>query len=143
MDVFGLPLHPLIVHAAVVLVPLAAIGALLVLASGWVRTRYGWLTAAAAVAGAAACVAARLSGEALAATMGGGGALVQAHRMWGELAPFPAVALALALPATLLLERRTRGGWWAGLVVTAASSLACLVLVVLTGHSGATAVWGS
>lgn len=143
MDVYGLPLHPLIVHAAVVLLPLAAIGALLVIGSAWVRTRYGWLTVACAAAGAAACVAARLSGQALAESIGGGGVLVQAHRMWGELAPYPAVALALALPATLLLERRTRGGWWAGLVVTATSSLACLVLVVLTGHSGATAVWGS
>lgn len=35
MDVFGLPLHPLVVHGAVVLVPLAALGALAVVSSAW------------------------------------------------------------------------------------------------------------
>ncbi|PKQ21842.1 MAG: hypothetical protein CVT65_16395, partial [Actinobacteria bacterium HGW-Actinobacteria-5] len=67
MDVLGLPLHPLVVHAAVVLVPLAALGALVVLAWARARDRYGWLVVAFAVAGAGAAVVARLSGEALAA----------------------------------------------------------------------------
>ena len=43
MEFFGLPLHPLVVHGAVVLVPLAALGTVAVVLSGWVRQRYGWL----------------------------------------------------------------------------------------------------
>lgn len=142
MDVFGLPLHPLVVHGAVVLIPLAALGALAVLASGWVRTRYGWLTVLIAVAGAGSAVVARLSGQVLAETRGGG-PVFAAHMMWGQLAPFPAVALALFLPAALLVEKRSRPGWWALVALTGIAALSALVLVVLTGHSGATAVWGS
>ncbi|QNP57125.1 DUF2231 domain-containing protein [Tessaracoccus defluvii] len=37
----GLPLHPLIVHAVVVFIPLAALGALLVVLSRRLRERYG------------------------------------------------------------------------------------------------------
>ncbi|MBK8460870.1 MAG: hypothetical protein IPL43_12355 [Micropruina sp.] len=142
MDVFGLPLHPLVVHAAVVLVPLAALGALLVVAFARVRERYGWLVVAFAVAAGASAIVARLSGEALAAQRGLG-ALVVSHRTWGELTVYPAVALALLLPVGLLLQRRSRTGWRvvAGLSVLAA--VAGLVLIGLTGHSGAVAVWGS
>ena len=141
MDVFGLPLHPLVVHAAVVLIPLASIGALLVVVSGRLRDRYGWLTVAFAVAAAGSAIVAKLSGEALAASLGVG-KLVATHQSFGELVPYPAVALAVALPASLLLQRRSVAGWWIAAVVTALASLAGLVLVGLTGHSGATAVWG-
>lgn len=142
MEFFGLPLHPLVVHGAVVLVPLAALGTVAVVLSGWVRQRYGWLTLALAVAGAGAAITARLSGEALVASLGVGGSAVAAHRAWGELAPYPATLLALALAAALLLERRSRAGWWISGAIAVVSAVVALVLVVLTGHSGATAVWG-
>lgn len=142
MDVFGLPLHPLVVHGAVVLVPLAALGALAVVFSSWVRSRYGWLTVVAAVAGAGATLAARFSGPALAEQLSTGGPAFEAHQMWGQLAPFPAVALALLLPAALLVESRSRAAWWTCVALTATVAVASLVLIVLTGHSGAIAVWG-
>lgn len=142
MDVFGLPLHPLVVHGAVVLVPLAALGALAVLFSSWVRARYGWLTVLVAVAGALATLAARLSGPVLADQISAGGPAFETHEMWGQLAVFPAVALALLLPSALWAENRSRTGWWVLVALTAISAVAGLVLVVLTGHSGATAVWG-
>lgn len=142
MDLLGLPLHPLVVHAAVVLIPLAALGTLAVLVWRPARERYGWLVVAFAVAGAGAAVLARVSGEALSADLGGGGAAVAAHRAWGELAPYPAVALALLLPAALLLRERSTGLRWASAALAGVGALAALVLVVLTGHSGATAVWG-
>jgi uncharacterized membrane protein len=45
---FGLPAHPLIVHIPVVLLPIAAIGAILmVLSLSW-RARIGWLVVIAA-----------------------------------------------------------------------------------------------
>ncbi len=144
MDILGLPLHPLIVHAAVVLIPLAALGALAVVISGRLRQRYGWLTVWFALAAAVAAVAARLSGEALAASLGPIPAIL-AHEAWGQWVPFPAIALALLLPAGLLVRRRPGEGgpaWTVLAILIALVALACLGLVVLTGHSGATAVWG-
>ena len=64
MEIFGLPLHPLIVHAAVVFVPLAALGGLLVTFFPRLRARYGWLTAAFGLEAAVSALAARLSGSA-------------------------------------------------------------------------------
>lgn len=142
MDVFGLPLHPLVVHAAVMLVPMAALGALLVVASARLRDRYGWLVAILAAAGAGAAITARLTGEALAAQLGVGD-LVATHRSFGTLVPYPAVALALSLPAALLLKPRSRTAWLVAAGLSLVAALAGLVLIVLTGHSGAVAVWGS
>lgn len=145
MEVFGLPLHPLVVHAAVVLVPLACLGALIVTVSGKARRRYGWLTAAFGLAGAVSAVVARLSGEALFASIGGSAATV-AHRNWGLVAPFPAIVLALAIPALLLMDRRTTGrpgtAFWIAAAVTAVAAVSGLALVGFAGHTGATAVWG-
>lgn len=141
MEISGLPLHPLVVHAVVVLVPLSALGALAVVASARVRDRYGWLTVAFAVAAAGASIVAKLAGEALAASLGVQ-QLVATHQRWGELVPYPAVALAIALPAVLLLRGRSNTGWWLAAIVTVLSALAALALVVLAGDSGARAVWG-
>lgn len=146
MDILGLPLHPLVVHAVVVLVPLACLGALIVVLSGRARVRYGWLTAAFGLAGAASAIAARLSGEVLFGEIGGSPATV-AHRNWGLLAPYPAIVLAVALPVLLLVDRRRSGGrpgtaFRLAAALTVAAAITGLVLIVLTGHSGATAVWG-
>jgi uncharacterized membrane protein len=141
VNVFGLPLHPLVVHGAVVLIPLACLGALAVLISARARERYGWLTVAFAVAAAGSAIVAKLSGEVLAATLGAG-RLVATHEAWGDVLPYPTVALAVALPVALLLRPRSTAGWWVAAAVSALAAVAGLVLVALTGHSGATAVWG-
>jgi uncharacterized membrane protein len=143
MNIFGLPLHPLVVHAAVVLIPLASLGALVVVVSQRARERFGWLTVAFAVAAAGAAIAARLSGEALAQSLGGIEPLIATHRQYGELTPWPAVALAVLLPAGLLIRSRSKPAWVAAAVLTAIAALAGLVLVALTGDAGARAVWGS
>ena len=142
MYVLGLPLHPLVVHAVVVLLPLAALGALAVVVSGTLRDRYGWLVVACGVAAAGAAIVAKVSGEALASSLGVG-QRVATHQSYGALVPYPAVALAIALPVALLLRRRgSMTGWWVAAAVAAVAALAALELVLLTGHSGATAVWG-
>lgn len=147
MDVFGIPAHPLIVHAAVVLVPLAALGALaLMLVARWRRT-YGWLTATFAVAGFAAALAAKSSGEAFAAERGMAGTpRISAHEAWGGWAPWPALVLAIGVVALVWLTARPeprRGPMvWTAVALTAAGALASLVVVAITGHLGATAVWG-
>ncbi len=141
MNIFGLPLHPLVVHAAVVLIPIACLGALAVVLSVRVRDRYGWLTATFAIAAAGSAIAARLSGEALEASLGAA-EMVATHRSFGEWITYPTLALALLLPAALLLRGRSAAGWWLTAVLSAVAAIAGLVLVGLTGHSGATAVWG-
>lgn len=141
MYVLGLPLHPLVVHAVVVLLPLASLGALAVIVSGRLRDRYGWLVVACAVVAAVSAIVAKVSGEALAASLGVG-QLVATHQSYGQYVPYPAVALAVALPLSLVVKKRSAAGWWVAAVVAALSALAALVLVTLTGHSGATVVWG-
>jgi uncharacterized membrane protein len=142
VDIFGLPLHPLVVHAAVVLIPLASLGALIVVVSARARERFGWLTVAFAVAAAGAAITARLSGEALAESLGGIAPLIATHRQWGELAPWPAVALAITLPAGLLIRSRSKPAWVAAAALSVLAAVAALVLVALTGEAGARAVWG-
>jgi len=112
-----------------------------VIVSGRVRDRYGWLTVAFAVAAALAAIVAKLSGEAF-ATQLSIGSLIATHEFYGELMPYPSVALALALPAALLLRGRSSAGWVVTMVLTLVAAVAGLVLVALTGHAGATAVWG-
>ena len=138
----GLPLHPLVVHVPVVLIPLAALGAIVVLVSRRARDRYGWLVVGVAAAAAVAGIAARLTGEVFLDASGAGGPAVDTHMMWGQVTPFAAVGLAIALPVALVLRDRSRFGWAIAAGVSVAAALASLVLVVLTGHSGATAVWG-
>ncbi len=149
MDFFGLPLHPLVVHAAVVLVPLAGLGALAVVLSSRLRARYGWLVAGFGVAGAASALAARLSGPVLLEQMSIGGPAIMTHQNWGLLTPYPAIVLAVSVPALMLVDRRRSDGrsagaaFWLAAALTVAAALVGLVLIALTGHSGAVAVWGS
>ena len=141
MEIAFPPLHPLIVHAAVVLLPLVAIGALVIVASPRGRERYGSLVAVGAIAAAGAVIGARLSGEVLAGTTSGIGTL-GAHMFWGLIAPWPATALALAVSGYLVAGRGTNRTLQVTLaVVTVLTALAALAVVVITGHLGATAVW--
>ncbi|MGJ6981560.1 DUF2231 domain-containing protein [Aestuariimicrobium soli] len=145
MNIGGLPLHPLVVHLAVVLVPLAALGALLVVwRRGW-RDRYGWLATLVAIGGAAGALAARFTGPALADETGiGASPRFASHEQWGLWAPWPALVLAVTLVVLLWADRSSSrsGLGLACRVVAAVAAVVSLVLVVLAGHSGATLVWG-
>ncbi len=90
--IFGLPMHALVVHAVVVLLPVAAIGGALVALWPRVRTRFGWLVTLTAVVAAVSVFAAQESGNYLEdkvkATLGPGsareGALMEAHTKIAE-----------------------------------------------------------
>ncbi len=144
MDFFGLPLHPLVVHAAVVLVPLAALGALLIAVSQRARKRYGSLVVIGAFVAVGAVAGARLTGEALNGGTEAGTGVLGLHITWGLLAPWPTIALAVT---SLLLVLAGRGNSRPLLLTagaaTVVSALAALAVVVVVGHSGATSVWGS
>lgn len=139
----GLPLHPLVVHAAVVLLPLAALVLiLLVFVPAW-RTRFGWVTIGALAAGTGAAWVAKESGEALAAKVG----LPADHAQWGDiLVPVSLVLFVVAVIWLVLRNRATRAtsGSVAATItggLTVLLALAATAITVLVGHSGAQAVW--
>lgn len=139
----GLPLHPLVVHAAVVLLPLAALVLiLLVFVPAW-RTRFGWVTIGGLAVGTGAAWLAKESGEALAAKVG----LPADHAQWGDiLVPVSIVLFVVAVIWLVLRNRAARAtsGSVAATItggLTVLLALAATAITVLVGHSGAQAVW--
>ncbi len=146
--VAGLPVHALVVHAVVVLVPLGAVGsAAVALVPRWDRT-YGGLVVAVNLLATVSAFVARASGEALATRVGTPAAHVAVAR-W-----LPWFVLALLFFSALL--------WWADrssgprgasraprrssvvrvwAVVTVLAAVAAVVWTVRAGDSGARAVW--
>jgi hypothetical protein len=142
----GLPAHPLIVHAVVVLIPLSALGAVAVaIRAGWNRP-YAPLVAAGAVVSAITATMAELAGEALLATINVSPAyvaLLDEHSRFGVYTVYASWVFAVVAVATAVLGRRGSGasralGW-----VSAVVGLVAFILVVITGDLGATSVWGT
>ena len=143
----GLPAHPLLVHAVVVLLPLAALGAALVAARpSWSRP-YGPLVAAGDLAGAVAATLAKSAGDRLAAAIDitpGFQPVIDAHGRLGLYVVLAAWPFALLAVLAAVLGRRPHGraARVAG-VLAAVAGVAAVVTTVLAGHSGAAAVWGA
>ncbi|MBB2987546.1 cytochrome b5 domain-containing protein [Terracoccus luteus] len=164
----GLPLHPLVVHLAVVVLPASALALVgLVLVPRW-RARYATLTVAAALLGTAGAFAAKESGEALADRVG----LPAEHAEWGDRLFLVAVVYAVVTVVWFVLHRRQarqtvaadigrdsrddrdgratipdRRARPTGILsavnaVAGILAVAVLALTVVVGHTGATAVWG-
>jgi uncharacterized membrane protein len=150
-SVLGLPLHPLVVHAAVVLVPLAAILAVVVAVDPVRRRRFGLVAWLLALAGAAAAFAARFSGQELAQTLYPAGLPdpVIDHQSVGLTSPWFALALWGGVSALLLLDldRDRRRGVGSPLLPTVVSVVVVLVAmaagiqVLWTGWTGAESRW--
>lgn len=140
----ALPMHPLVVHLAVIILPLSAL-ALVVLAfvPRW-AARYGWLTLAGLAVGTVAAFVAKESGEALAEQIGE----PEQHAAFGDLLPPVSVGLLVVAVLWFLANRRSAksgGGSVLRLVAGTVASVVALATVGLTvavGHSGAQAVWG-
>lgn len=156
MTVSGIPLHPLVVHAAVVLAPLAAVVALAyAVRPGW-RWVLRHVVVGSALAAAASVWLAATTGDALARTEHGN-LYLAAHEMWaGRLQAATWVLAAVAVVAWWAVPhgspmpghaRAERSHAAAPVLVRGSTVLlplvavAVLVLVVLTGHAGAEAVW--
>lgn len=147
--IFGLPMHPLIVHATVVLVPTAA----LVVAVAAVYPRFrSWIGPVPALAALLACALVPLStgsGEQLEERVVEG-SLVEEHAELGETLLWLVLPLAAVAVVGYWLHRRSVAGQGAGravLATVAAASVllagATLVDVALIGHSGAKASWSN
>lgn len=153
MELNGLPLHPLVVHAVVVLGPLAALtGLAYAFVPRW-RWLLRWPLVVLAVVTAVATLVAVAAGEDLLAARPELAPIVEDHEEAGETLRIAALAFvvvaglgAWALGGTSALAsgkgaRETRFAVPV-MVLLAVASVALLVTLYLAGDSGARAVWG-
>lgn len=149
ITVGGLPLHPLAVHAVVVLLPLAIVGLIAIIVKPSWRSHYIWPVMGALVLGTGATLVAVQAGENLALVTG----ISEEHRKLGKLLGYDAIALLFFATVWALSQRgsgasKEKSGL--GNVVTPLSALGSIALGLvalglsaLVGHSGANAVWES
>jgi hypothetical protein len=134
----GLPVHALVLHAAVVGAPLMSVVTVVVAARPAWRARLGWAVVVADALLLALVWVTAESGEALQDRLGG--QVADEHGDLGESLPYFAAGLLAAAVLSALVGRR-RG---LGVVAVAATLVAAGALTtwtVLTGHSGSEAVW--
>jgi uncharacterized membrane protein len=141
--VAGLPVHALVVHAVVVLVPLAALGAILMAFWTAFSRRFGTLVVIVAAVGAGAAAVAKESGEQLAQRVG----TPTVHADLGKVMPYAAALLFLVILVFWLFDRGiptsvSRPMWLVLLgAVMVLVSLAAIYWTFRVGDSGARAVW--
>lgn len=145
-EILGIPLHPLIVHAAVVFVPLAVLGTLVFAAVPRWRRGYGWLVVAFSLVALATVPLATRSGRRLRDTLELGGPVlekVQEHQQMGDRLIWAVAPMFVFNVAAMLMVRAGRPAREVTIVGLLASIAALVagVLVVLTGHLGSQAVW--
>lgn len=105
-EVDGLPLHPLLVHLPVVLVPLLVLFALAYVLIPPVRQRVGWAVLVLAVIAPVAVFFARLSGEKFAASLPSAPGGLADHEQFGDWLLWASIAV---LPLFLLFGALERG----------------------------------
>lgn len=143
MEINGLPLHPLVVHAAVIFGP---IGALTALAYGllprW-RDRLRIPMVALALVATGSVVAAFLTGNDFLESRPelGDDPLVQTHEQRAELLLWSTLGFAAVAVAAGWSHTRPGIARLIVRVVLGLTATAVLVQVVLTGDAGARAVW--
>jgi uncharacterized membrane protein len=157
--IFGLPAHPLVVHAPVVLVPLTAIGAIVIALSAKWRARIGWIVVALGAVAVAASWFASQTGEALEEALNEENDLLERHASLGDTFIWFALLLFVVVLGLMLWDRSQRRKLAAEgdaadpkvltrspvavvfAVATIAISLVAAGRVYQVGHSGAKAVW--
>ena len=156
MEIAGLPLHPLVVHAAVVFTPLAALAVI----AFAVLPKHRWLTrwpaALAALVAFGSVWAARLSGQSMLDANPDLAQLVATHQDRGVLLSWAIIVFLLVTlvgvwslggPSALATGRGAMESKVASLdkvlpALLVLASLGVLIGVVLTGDAGSRAVWG-
>ena len=169
-EFFGLPAHALLVHGAVVLLPLCAIGVILLAFIGSWRRKYGWLVLFGLFLATMFAYFAKESGESLAEVVG----RPERHADLGTWLPIVAAVLFLLTLIWLPLARggdrpastpsktstvspdatqvlspttttpRGPGGFTRFMaLLSVIAAVTTLVWTIMVGHSGATAVWAN
>jgi hypothetical protein len=160
ITVGGLPVHPLLVHAVVVLIPLTTLTAIAVAVRGPWRRGGSLLVALGAVVSCAAAWLAMEAGEQLLAALSAGGHLSPnfgSHEQWGTYTWYATIPFAVLAIVSAVLARRSRPAPAHSLGAAAATTgvgatvlawltglagIAACVFTVLAGDSGSRAVWG-
>ncbi|OZM83490.1 DUF2231 domain-containing protein [Pseudonocardia sp. MH-G8] len=153
----GIPLHPLVVHAVVVLLPLAALGAVVIAVRRSWRRALGVPVLLVALAGVAAVPMATTTGTQLWTALGGHNPLIDVHAQRASWVLPVALIFLLLLAGAVLTElataraeaglharttTATRARVATGLSVLAAlAGLAVTAVVVWVGHAGSVVVW--
>ena len=151
----GLPVHVLVLHAAVVFVPLLALGAIVyALVAGW-RPRIGWAVVLLAIVAPVCAFVTRESGLKLydrviaRGTSAKGRELLDQHMHFGTMTMWYTIALgAVTLAMAYVTLRRPRRPLPRAVDLGLAVIMVILAgisgyYVLRTGDSGANAVWGS
>jgi len=142
--ILGLPVHPLVVHAAAVFIPLSTIGFILVLFSERIRKTYTPLVLGAVAIAVVSGVVASSSGEALAERVG----LPADHAIQGERLRNVVLIFGALVAVWYFLQRSKEKAFAQSQLlntslktVTTIVAAASLVLTVVVGHSGASSAW--
>jgi hypothetical protein len=165
--ILGLPAHPLLVHAAVILLPLLCLGGVLYAVAPSTRRHIRWPVAFFAVTAPIAVFVAKLSGESLAGHENLTSAEIQAsistHKSFGDVTLWLAIALGLVVLVLTIATNdrplestpsssdspspppgRTSGGVVLQVVFRVATvglAAASMYYIFRTGDSGAKMVW--
>lgn len=157
----GIPLHPLVIHGAVVFIPLAALCSIIVgIRPSWLRV-LKWPTVALALLGAGFLMASRVTGQALYRSVVGARAPSSTLGKHAELVDLLA-QVALPLFALMLLAAwflPKQNGWaahqpprrsrfvelvsWLLRIALCSIGVGVIVVTILVGDAGARSVWGN
>ena len=151
----GLPIHALVLHAAVVFIPLLALGAVVYAVVPRWRSRIGWAALLLAIVAPVCAFVTRESGLKLyqrviaRGTSAAGRRILDSHMHFGTLTMWFTIALGVVTLVMVLATLRRSGNT---LPRAADMGLAVIIVVLAaisgyyvfrTGDSGATAVWGT
>jgi hypothetical protein len=155
----GIPMHPLVVHAVVVLLPLAALGAVVIAVRRSWRRSLGFPTLLVAVVGVVAVPIATTTGNQLWTALDVQNPLIDVHMQRASWVLPIALAFLVLLAAAVFTEfavvraevgahvaptaatSRARIAATALAVLAALAGLAVTAVVVWVGHAGSVAVW--
>jgi hypothetical protein len=151
----GMPVHALVVHAAVVFVPLLALAAIVYAVVPRWRAKIGWAAALLAVVAPLSALAAMLSGTKLHDRLVANGMsgppleAIDEHMGFGRMTFFLSLGLGIVTLVMLFLTLRRadrplpRAANLGLLVIMVALAAVSGYYVFRTGDSGAQAVWGT
>nr|WP_120491013.1 DUF2231 domain-containing protein [Corynebacterium lactis] len=152
----GLPAHPLLVHFAVVIVPVAAIAAIVYVAAPRLRDRFATVSAVLSVLALLGTAVAKSAGESMLPLMGlseRNPGQVADHAEYADMLMIAVIVMTIGMvvawavnspwATTKLAILRTWRSWAAplGMVLAVIGAVASIVLVVITGHEGASLTW--
>ncbi len=148
MEINGLPVHPLVVHGAVVLTPLAALLAIGYVVPPW-HDRLRWPLLVGALVAAGAVTLAYYSGNSFrdANAFFSDPSLpvtekIDRHAELGQILLYATLGFAVVAVLNVLLHSRAGAVRVVLNLLLLADAAAVLVLVVMTGDAGSQAVWG-